>query len=405
MSLLDRVAPTSVRPSRPSGAGGSLLRSFGYGLIAPVAFGLLLLVPVLAGWTLDPRTSTQWSDALAMASTIVGLSLRGSISVPHNGIEGLHFAPMMLTGLFVALVRWAHRPVQHALDDEGADGSTQQYSALTFAGGVLVASVAVAGLSSTGPAPVTLWTVVPGALLAALAGVAWSIWRDGDGVDLPWWTHAADRLHLNVRRGLRPALESVGLLLLAGTLLTFALVMMQLDRVGKVAALLDVSGSGAALLWLAQAMALPNLVMFALSWTSGAPIALGAGHLTTSESTVTTLPSVPVLGALPEPGALPGWAAAAVLVPMLVGGYLGWRSTAAMPKLTHLGRKLQVAASGCAIAVAVFAVLIWWSRAGISPGALDLFGPSLWTIVLLGCELTFGAAVATTAAHFLRRRR
>lgn len=404
MSLLDRIAPTSQRSSDARDTPPYAI-AFGSGALAPVAFTLLVFVPVLASWTLDPRTSTQWSNALAMASSAFGLSLRGSISVPHNAIDALHFAPMVATALLLVITRFAYRPVQHALDDAEAAGEEQQRTPIAFGLGFLLSSLAVGALSHIGPAPVRWWTLLPGALLVALGAVAWSVWRDGEGVALPWAQTVADRLHLSVRRAFRPAAEGLAVLFTAGALVVFLLIMMRLDRVGKVAALLDVSGSGVALLWFAQLMILPNLIMFGVGWLTGAPVVLGDGQLSTDAATGTVLPSVPLLGALPEPGALPGYLQAAMLVPVLVGGFIGWRATASMPNLTHIGRKVQVAASAAAVATVGLAMLVWCSRAGMSPGHLSVIGPAWTTVLYAAVELTLGACITAAALHLWRRFR
>ena len=408
MSLLDRVTPAARTESdgRSVGRGAPpYALAFGYGVLAPVAFALLLFAPVLASWTFDPRTSTQWADALAITASGVGLTLRGSISVPHNEIEGLHFAPMLLTSLLLLLTRFAYRPVPSALDDADAAGEEQQRTPLAFLAGFVISCLGVTAVSLSGSAPVKWWSVLPGAILIALAAVIWSIRRDGTGVELPWAANLAERLHLNVRRSLRPAIEGVGVLLTAGAMVTFVLVMTRLDRVGKVAALLDVHGSGIALLWFAQVLALPNLILFATGWLTGAPVVLGMGELSTSSATATVLPSIPVLGALPEPGALPGVFRLALLIPVLAGAFIGWRATWSMPVLTHLGRKLQVASSAAGLGALVVSILLWWSRAGMNPGRLDLIGPAMTSALWVAGELLVGAVIAAAAVHYRRRLR
>lgn len=404
MSLLDRISP-SVRAESDPGDPAPYALAFGYGLVAPVALGVLLLIPVIAAWTLDPRTSTAWTDALAIAASGVGLSLRASVSVPHNGIDAVHAAPSLLTILLVVLVRYAYRPVQFAIDDAELDGSAAQRSAVAFGGGFVVSALAVCALSMIGPACVILWSVLPGAVVVVAAGVAWSVRRDGAGTPWPWAQLVADRLHLNVRRGVRPALEGLGLLLLAGTVVSFGLAMMQLERIGKVSALLDVSGSGTALMWLMQLLVAPNFIVFGSAWLTGAPIALGAGSLSTSSATAATLPAVPVFGALPEPGHMPMWAQLMVVVPVLIGGFLGWRAAAALPTLTHLARKIQLALLSTGLFVLAFAVLTWWSRMGMSPGRLDVVGPTAWSVLYAAVEVALGASATTAVLHWMRIRR
>jgi hypothetical protein len=119
------------------------------------------------------------------------------------------------------------------------------------------------------------------------------------------------------------------------------------------------------------------------------------------------LPLVPVLGALPSPGPLPAIAQAAVLVPVLVGAVVGWRSSRSVPADDDDVARLVpsavldalVAAVLTAVALMLLAVL---SAGSAGPGQLADVGPSAWRVglALLG-ELTAGA---TVTAWILARR-
>lgn len=402
MSLLERT--TVDRSTSPTGVPPYLV-ALGYGAVGVVAFALMLFVPVLLAWTLDPRTTVAWSDALAFTGTLTGLSLRGSISVSASGVDALHVSPILLTALAVVLARWAYRPVQQRLDDDELSGELQQRAALVFAAGHLIATVLVCGLSWAGSAPVTLWTVVPGSLTVSLIGLFWARRRDGEGVELPWLSALEQRVHRSVHRAIRPAFEGLAILLAGGAAVVFAAMMFHLERMGKVAALLDVSGAGTVLLWLGELVAAPNVVVAGAAWTSGGAVSLGSGQVTLGAVSPATLPSIPLFGILPEAGPLPGWARAMMLLPVAVGALIGWRVVSPMATLGHLGSKLRSTATAVGLFTAGFGVLVWFSRAGMSPGKLTVIGPSALSILFVGVEVMIGAIVVALGLHVSRTRR
>ena len=86
---------------------------------------------------------------------------------------------------------------------------------------------------------------------------------------------------------------------------------------------LDAGAMGGAVLTIAQLGFLPNLVVFALAWISGAGFALGVGSLAGPLGTaVGPLPSIPVFAALPS-GSL-DFGFVALVVPALAGALAGW---------------------------------------------------------------------------------
>ncbi len=401
MTLLERTTPD--RSTRSTGVPPYLV-ALGYGVVGPVAFALVVFVPILLGWTLDPRTSVAWSDALAFTGTLTGLSLRGSVSVSGSGIDAVHLSPVLLTALAVVLTRWAFRPVQQRLDDDELDGHLQQKAGVTFVAGQLIATLLVCCLSYAGSAPVILWTVLPGALLVTVVGMLWSRHRDGEGAAWPWLEALDERLHRSVHRAVRPALEGLLAMLTVGFVVVFAGMMFHLERMGKIAALLDVSGSGTALLWLAQLTALPNLIVSGAAWTGGGAISLGSGHASLGVVTPATLPSIPLFGILPEAGQLPGVLRLAVLLPVAVGGLIGWRVVASMATLSTLTSKLRTVATAAGLFGLGFVLLGWLSRAGMSPGRLDVVGPTLLSMVFVVLEALLGAMVVAVAWHLRRTR-
>jgi hypothetical protein len=107
---------------------------------------------------------------------------------------------------------------------------------------------------------------------------------------------------------------------------------------------------------------LPNLGLWAVSFLAGTGFsAVEGASATWTGSRTSLLPMIPVLGALPEPGAFPGIVPAVVLLPVLVGVLVGWRALRSVARLSTARTKLT------AVGVAVL-------MAAGSVGALDLLG-------------------------------
>ncbi len=67
----------------------------------------------------------------------------------------------------------------------------------------------------------------------------------------------------------------------------------------------------------------PNLVVFAMAWSTGAGFSLGAGTaVDLTRTDVGVLPALPMLGALPQP--VEPWSFIACAIPLLAGAIAGW---------------------------------------------------------------------------------
>ncbi|NHN56611.1 hypothetical protein G9U51_12555 [Calidifontibacter sp. DB0510] len=404
MSLLERITPTSASGPSSGPDRAVLLTAAGYGVMAAAAGYLVLLVPVLAAWTLDPRSSTSWTDCLALAASLWGLVHHGRVSVPTNAISAVTFSPLLMTALAVVLVRVAARGVLAQLDDT-PDERTWWRPWAVFAGGYVVAGFALAALSQAGPAPLAGWSVLAGPLLVVALGAGWALARDGEHPLRAIIDRLIDRGGVPLRRALRPAAEGAAALAGLGLLVLLGSVLMHLDRISAVSRLLDTSGSGTALLWLGQLSAVPNLIVHSALWATGAPVHVGSAAISTSSVEPGALPTIPLLGALPEAGALPGWAALMPLLPLIVGGFVGHRVAARFAALSPLRSKLQSGAAAIGVLVAGAVLTLWLSRMGVAPGRLAAVGASWWSIPLLALEFGAGVLVAIAGAHWATARR
>lgn len=164
---------------------------------------------------------------------------------------------------------------------------------------------------------------------------------------------------------------------------------------------------GSAALTLLQLSLIPNAVFWVLSWISGGGFGLGAGStLSTLETTVGPLPSIPMLAALPSGEPTNQWLY--LLIPVLAGILAGWYFLRVGEN--HLEdwfarripfNALALGASTACLAVftGVVAGLLslggsWLSSGSLAIGRLTELGPHAWvTAGALALQIGLGTAI------------
>lgn len=198
-----------------------------------------------------------------------------------------------------------------------------------------------------------------------------------------------------VAAGLRAGAAAVALVLAAGAIAVAALLAVHLPAV---VGLYESSGAGIAgglALTVLQIALLPTVVVWAAAWFTGAGFALGAGSsVDPLATTVGPLPSLPLLGALPQdPGP---FGLAGLLVPVLAGLAVGAAFT-----LKGEGSRRQLLRTGL-VAGASAGLLLGLLSAAASgaagPGRLTEVGPDALQVawrsaVEVGVAALLGAAV------------
>ena len=395
-----------------------------------VISGLLVLVPLAAVWVAGgfaDRTATGMLQLGGQAWLLIhGVPLEVTFApadpdgVGATGI--LSIVPLGLTMIPFLLAWRAGRRLARA------SYSDQLWQALLGALGIY-ASVGggVAYLCATAEAtvPLAAGALIP--LVSAGLGLVIGAYREAGawsrliGVDRAAWLAktsqssrwAGSYAWACLRSGFLALAVSLGLsaLLLA---VTFGL------RWAEMAAVyqrLDAGIVGGSALTLAQLGFLPNLVVWTLSWASGAGFALGSGStispLTTSAG---PLPAIPFLGAVP-PGTLE-YGLAALAIPILAGLLAGWWFF--REGENHLDEWLEIkmearwftaslstlAAAGLIGVTAGVAagVVAWVSHASLGLGRLVDLGPNpLWVGLFIAAEVAVGAVVGYAAGPLLER--
>jgi len=181
---------------------------------------------------------------------------------------------------------------------------------------------------------------------------------------------------------------------------------------------LDARAMGGGVLTIVQLGFLPNLVVFALAWISGAGFALGVGSLAGPLGTaVGPLPSVPVFAALPA-GSL-DFGFVALVVPALAGALAGWwflregeNHFDEWLSIKIRARWFTAAASTLVLGAVIGSVagllaagLAWLARGSAGIGRLTEIGPDpLRTALFVAAEVGIGVVIGYAAGPWLERQ-
>ncbi len=388
VSLAVRPPPRAPRAGRDGTRALSTQWLVGTGavaaiLAAAVAMAVLSAITVLL-WAAGPLATDGLSAAPFRGAA--SLWLMGQRAPLDSGTYDLVLPPLAVTVvvafLIARLAGWAAR----------ATSAFELAPAAIVVGGVVAGHVVVSGVAGwvsaqAGSGVDTLDAMRAGlvfALLCAVAGIAPHTW--------PWATVAA-RIGPRVRIGARAAGRGVIALLAGGAVALLISLGMHSGDVLELGQAVGggISGAvGTTLLCLALA---PNAVLWVVSLAAGPGFALGidGGLSLTGEMHGGALPAMPLLGALPGAGPLPGYALLLVAIPIGAGGVIGWF---ARPVGGTRGWREELATAAAAGAVCGLGVgfLAGYSRGGAG-GRLEDFGPNG---LLVGALLALQLAVAAT---------
>ncbi|MGB6003826.1 MAG: DUF6350 family protein [Ornithinimicrobium sp.] len=385
------------------------------GFLAALVAWFVVAVPVLVAWLADSLSTVSAWQALGFAASAWALAHAGVVDTTEMTVQ---ITPLLATLIPVLLCRYAAGQV--LTDDDSArkpakiGGVRAAWEGVrapelaVFIVGYVAMGVAICIGSGLGSAPASPWLALPGLIMVPVVGIALDLLREHRREQNPTIARAlrwlAGRVPVLARRGLKPAGEALSALGVTALLGLVALLVMRAERVGGLYAALDAGIAGAAVLTIGQVLFLPNMIMWVLGWMVGAGFTVGTVHVGWEASTAGQLPLVPVLAALPEPGSLPGWFSAVGFVPLIIGGWLGYRSATVAPRLASWWTKAQVALASCAWVSVTILVLSWLAVGSLTPGLLGTIGTApLVATGLLSAELLMGAAVVVTGLHVRRR--
>lgn len=303
-------------------------------LVALIFYPTVVLL-LTAVWYTKGFNDNTLAGALSLAGHI-WLLVHGvplAMEVPEQGgfaaVSGtMSLVPLGLTLIPLALCYRAGRRLARA--------SYEGQFWLPVAGGMAAYALVGAGVSllSAGEqfatslvlaALIPLWVVLLGLIaggyaesrsLAAMIGVNAADWVKQFSQYSRW---AGSYLWTLIRASLISVLAFI-----AGGALLFSLnLFWHWADVLTLYQVLHAGAVGGAALTLLQLGLIPNLIVYAMAWSSGAGFALGENTLVSPHTTSTgVLPALPLLGAIPQ--AQEPWSYLAYAVPLLAGAVGGW---------------------------------------------------------------------------------
>nr|WP_245192975.1 DUF6350 family protein [Kocuria sp. JC486] len=343
-----------------------------------------------------PVAQTVTLAPLGLSLLTASMAFLAGARMARRALSGAGLAGVVLT---TAVVHAVVAALVAAATTSGASAASP-WSALAFGGLIVLASTAAGAL-------------VAGGTPAALVGARAVDMARQAGQDMRW---AGSYLWAVLRAAWVAIVAAVAV---GALVLAFALTL-GWQQVIAIQQQLGSDAAGDTVFAILHVALLPNFLVWALSWASGAGFYLGEGSLVSLAGTnAETIPLLPVLGALPPQDAPTLLSAAPVLV-VLCGLLAGWWFV--REGENHLGEWIAiripwrvvsapvvVVVSGLAIgaATAVFtAVLAALASGSLGLGRLSLVGPQTWeTALTVGLEVAIGAAVGVAVAPWVEQGR
>jgi hypothetical protein len=384
------VDPAGLRRAALSGAGAAAVSA------------CVFVLPALLVWVAASQSTVPWTSALGTGAS---LWLLGGGAHLRVGAATVTVVPLLFLLLAVLGAAWS---AGRATFDSAGDREPSPLRGLVHrrlvaelgawtSGYAVCAALWWLAAALAGPAPVP-WTVALPVLVVPVLAAVLALVRHvrrrpellGEAMRRPGWLPAA------VPRGLRAGLEGAAVLVASGIAVCVVMVVLHFDRVAHLQSELSPGVVGGAVLVLAQLAVLPNLALWAVSFLAGTGFsAVEGASATWTGSRTSILPMVPVLGALPEPGAFPGALPLLVLVPVAVGAFVGWRALRGISRLSSQRTKLGVVAVAVVVTAAAVGLLDVLGGSSLGAARLSRIGAPAGSMTLaLLVEVALGSLVA-----------
>lgn len=186
------------------------------------------------------------------------------------------------------------------------------------------------------------------------------------------------------------------ILLSAGLLLVLGAIAVNFAEVQQLSNVLSPGLVGGLLLLLVEGLYLFNAVVWGMSYIAGPGFAIGSGTLVAPTGVkLSSVPTLPLLGALPEPGTAPPWVMAVIGVPFIAGAVAGVVVVRIAP--TPMIEAAPLWGFVCGLSSGAMAGLLAALSGGPLGGArLSAVGPSPWEVAL-SIMLEVGVAAGISA--------
>ncbi|MET8337244.1 DUF6350 family protein [Streptosporangium canum] len=189
---------------------------------------------------------------------------------------------------------------------------------------------------------------------------------------------------------------ALGIMLMAGAVMVFGAIVVNFKQVQELSDILSPGFVGGLLLLLVQGLYLLNAVIWGMAYIAGPGFAVGTGTLVAPTGVqLGTVPSLPILGALPEAGPTPAWVMAVIALPFAAGAVAGVLGVRIAPSPSFEGAPLWGFVCGLATG-ATAGLLAALSGGSLGGTRLSAVGPAAWE-VMLSVTLEVGVAAGISA--------
>lgn len=343
--------------------------------LATVALAVLI-------WAVTPGSDTPWGQVIGTGSAGWFLGTGGAVAV--DGVV-VGIVPLLVWGLAAWFTAYQLRHLSAHMDQ------APRFLLPGFLGGYAVAAVLVGLVTLAGPVRPTLSGLV-GVCSVPVVAAGVVLFRDDDDlVDwLPTWA----------ARAWRPALWGLAALAGLASALVLLMLVVRWPTVSSLHAAVGAHGVSGLGLVVGQLVFVPDLAVWALSFLAGPGFQVSVGgSVTVSGAAPGLLPMIPLLGVVPSDGHYPAWVTLVLLLPVAVGGLVGWH---AVRQWTRLARWQDMARTAGVAVVAVDLAVLGAALLSSGPtGSVRMahLGPDPWAVAgALLVEMALGAAISV-AGH------
>ncbi|WP_157252404.1 DUF6350 family protein [Nonomuraea typhae] len=195
---------------------------------------------------------------------------------------------------------------------------------------------------------------------------------------------------------------ATAIMLAGGLMLVLVALVLNFQDVRALSGQLNTGFVGGVLLLLLQGLYLPNAVVWGMSYIAGPGFAFGTGTLVAPTGVqLGMVPSLPLLGALPDSGPVPAPMMAVLALPFAAGAVAGVMVARIAPSPSYEAAPLWGFFSGVTTGL-VAGVLAALSGGPLRGGRLAAVGPSPWEVALSVClEVGVAAGISAGVANWL----
>lgn len=382
---------TAAAPEVRAAAVPWLAAALAGALLSVLAGWLIVTGPAVAAWLPSPATPLASALHLGTQGWLLAHGAGAVVDSSH-----ITLAPLGLTLLIFVILSgvagFAARQFLLTLPDDDIESGARRRIVgrimLPFAAAYTL-TVGLVSFLISDPGQ-TARALFGAALLSTAAGALGSArtvhWRPQDS----WagWARAIPRAVLTAQ-----------LVMVVGGVLALATALYQgRGRMADLTAALGPGTSGAVVLLLIQLAYVPNLILWAASWTLAAGFSVGDGSIISP-----TLTSLGILPSIPVFGALPGESIGrdVFLFWMLTGILAGASAATVVVRARRRARFDETALVGGlsgVLAGVTFTAFAALSSGSLGTGRLALLGPRLVQLVIMGSVLMGLAGMATGLA-------